>query len=155
MPYSKPPAFCFLLWGVFASILLVSCFKGGVQPLQVRTSTPVVQPAPGMPAMSAFLYRGVFSATPGISITGQAKISLDSGRHILLLDSFAVSSGPDLKVYLAKEYPPVNFINLGALQRNSDHQLFPIPAAVDFSAYRYVLIHCQQYNHLFGYATLQ
>jgi len=105
--------------------------------------------------MPAFLYRGVFAPTSGINISGQAKISLDSGRHLLLLDSFSVSSGPDLKVYLAKEYPPANFINLGALQRNSGSQLYPIPAGIDFSAYRYVLIHCQQYNHLFGYATLQ
>lgn len=152
---SKPPAFRVFLWGLLPSILLVSCFKGDVQPLQVRTTTPVVQPVTGMSAMHAFLYRGVFAATPGISISGQAKISLDSGRHLLLLDSFSVSSGPDLKVYLAKEYPPANFINLGALQRNSGPQLYPIPAGVDFSAYRYVLIHCQQYNHLFGYATLQ
>ncbi|MBI2272672.1 MAG: DM13 domain-containing protein [Bacteroidetes bacterium] len=152
---SKPPAFRVFLWGLWPGILLVSCFKGDVQPLQVRTTTPVVQPVTGMSATPAFLYRGVFTATSGISISGQAKISLDSGRHLLLLDSFSVSSGPDLKVYLAKEYPPANFVNLGALQRNSGTQLYPIPAGVDFSAYRYVLIHCQQYNHLFGYATLQ
>lgn len=155
MPYSKPPALRLFLVAVLPGILLVSCFKGDVQPLQTRVSTPVMQPVTGMSAMPAFLYRGEFAATPGISIAGQAKISLDSGRHILLLDSFSVSSGPDLKVYLAKEYPPVNFINLGALQRNSGPQLYLIPAAVDFSAYSYVLIHCQQYNHLFGYAALK
>lgn len=152
---SKPPAFRVFLWGLLPGILLTSCFKGDIQPLQVRTTTPVVQPITGMSVMPAFLYRGVFAPTSGINISGQAKISLDSGRHLLLLDSFSVSSGPDLKVYLAKEYPPANFINLGALQRNSGSQLYPIPAGIDFSAYRYVLIHCQQYNHLFGYATLQ
>lgn len=152
---AKSPAFRYLLWGLLPSILLVSCFKGDIQPLQVRTTIPVVQPVTGMTVMPAFLYRGVFTAAPGISISGQAKISLDSGRHLLLLDSFSVSSGPDLKVYLAKEYPPANYINLGALQRNSGTQLYPIPTGVDFAAYRYVLIHCQQYNHLFGYATLQ
>lgn len=155
MPYSKPPVFRFFLWGVLPCILLVSCFKGDVQPLQVTTITPVLQPVPGMTAMPAFLYRGVFAPTAGVNITGQAKISLDSGRHVLLLDSFSVSSGPDLKVYLSREYPPVNFINLGALQRNSGSQLYPIPAGVDFTAYSYVLIHCQQYNHLFGYAALK
>jgi hypothetical protein len=152
MPFVKPTAFPLFLVSVLVSLLLVSCFKGDVQPLQVRAGTPVTQPVSGM---SAFLYRAVFAATPGISIAGQAKISFDSGRHILLLDSFSVSSGPDLKVYLAKEYPPANFINLGALQRNNGQQFYPIPAGVDFSAYKYVLIHCQQYNHLFGYAALQ
>lgn len=151
---SKPPVFRVFLWGLLPGILLTSCFKGDIQPLQVRT-TSVVDPGTGMPAIAAFLYRGVFAATPGISIAGQAKIALDSGRHNLFLDSFSVSSGPDLKVYLAKEYPPVNYINLGALQRNNGTQLYPIPAGVDFTTYRYVLIHCQQYNHLFGYATLQ
>lgn len=155
MPYSKPPALRLFLWGVLSCTLLVSCFKGDVQPLQGTTIAPVLQPVAGMSGMPAFLYRGVFAPTAGINITGQAKISLDSGRHILLLDSFSVSSGPDLKVYLSREYPPVNFINLGALQRNSGNQLYTIPTAVDFTAYKYVLIHCQQYNHLFGYATLQ
>lgn len=155
MSSSKPPAFRVFLWGLLPSILLTSCFKGDIQPLQVRTTMPVVQPVTGMSVVPAFLYRGVFAPTSGINVSGQAKIALDSGRHLLLLDSFSVSSGPDLKVYLAQAYPPANYINLGALQRNSGTQLYPIPAGIDFSTYKYVLIHCQQYNHLFGHATLQ
>lgn len=153
MVFIKPPALYFLSLIIFLSIVLVSCFKGDVMPLQATTDNTAT--GAGQHAKPDTLYRGVFSATSGITITGVAKIFKDSTNHVLQLDSFAVSAGPDLKVYLAKEYPPVNFINLGPLQRNSGSQLYKIPDGVNFSEYSYVLIHCQQYNHLFGYASLK
>ena len=34
-------------------------------------------------------------------------------------------------------------------------RLYNIPDAPDFSQYKYALIHCKQYNHLFGSAELR
>jgi len=153
MVFIKPSALQFLSLIIFSSVVLISCFKGDVMPLQATVSNTAT--GSGQRAKSDTLYRGIFSATSGITIMGVAKIFRDSTDHVLQLDSFAVSAGPDLKVYLAKEYPPVNFINLGSLQYNSGSQLYKIPAGVNFSEYSYVLIHCQQYNHLFGYASLK
>lgn len=108
------------------------------------------------PDSSAVLkYRGAFQPTAGITIAGSAKVYLTNGQYQLALDSFRVSNGPDLKVYLGKEYPPANFINLGALQSISGQQLYIIPGQPDFSVYNYALIHCQQFNHLFGIAELK
>ena len=107
------------------------------------------------PEASAIVkYRGVFQPTPGISISGIAKVYQKNNAYQLGLDSFSVSNGPDLKVYLSKEYPPVNFINLGSLQSTSGTQIYNIPGQPGFMEYKYVLIHCQQYSHLFGIATL-
>jgi len=126
-------------------VFIVSCTKNK------SPETPVMQ----APDSSAVIkYRGAFQPTPGISISGVAKVYQKNNAYQLSLDSFFVSNGPDLKVYLSKEYPPSNFINLGSLQSTSGMQVYNIPGQPDFTEYKYVLIHCQQYSHLFGIAAL-
>jgi len=71
------------------------------------------------------------------------------------LENFSSSNGPDLKVYLSKEKQPVNFVNLGSLKSTSGNQLYAIPSSVNVMDYNFALIHCQQYNHLFGFAQLK
>ena len=100
---------------------------------------------------SSLKYHGIFIPTSGISVSGQANIYQEGNEFRLQLDNFSISAGPDLKVYLSKSSTPNDFINLGNL---SSATVYPIPTQVDFSQYKYVLIHCQQYNHLFAVATL-
>ena len=124
---------------------IVSCTKNN------NPETLIIQ----SPDSTAILkYRGIFQPTSGITISGFAKVYQKNNTYQVNLDSFSVSKGPDLKVYLSREYPPANFINLGPLQSTSGMQVYNIPGQPDFSAYKYVLIHCQQYNHLFGIAAL-
>ena len=66
-----------------------------------------------------------------------------------------ISNGPDLHVYLSKEAFPVNFIDLGRIKSTSGNQLYTISGMPDFVQYKYALIHCQRYNHLFGSALLK
>lgn len=105
--------------------------------------------------VQATLKRGVFTATAGIRVMGTAKLVQQASGLKIQLDSFSVSAGPDLKVYLSQTAIPGNHLNLGNLQANSGVQYYPIPAGTNLSAYPFVLIHCQQYNHLFSYASLQ
>lgn len=109
---------------------------------------------PGTPAIPA-LKRGVFNPTSGIQVMGIAKIIQASGVLQVQLDSFSVSSGPDLKVYLSQAATPGSHLNLGNLKSSSGTQYYNIPAGTMVSDYSYVLIHCQQYNHLFSYAKLR
>lgn len=103
-------------------------------------------------AQSSILkYQGVFNPTSGIAVTGEAKIYLEGNQYKLQLDNFTISSGPDLKVYLSKSSTPTEFVNLGNL---SSATVYTVPSQVDFSEYKYVLIHCQAYNHLFAVAQL-
>ena len=96
-------------------------------------------------------YIGNFSPTSGILVTGSAKIFSDAGVNKLLLENFSISSGPDLKVYLSKSNSPTQFVNLGNLNPTT---IYTIPAQVNLTEYKFVLIHCQQYNHLFAIAQL-
>ena len=75
--------------------------------------------------------------------------------HMLQLENVSISNGPDLHVYISKEVIPVNYIDLGRLQSISGNQVYQIPGDPDFTKYKYALIHCQRYNHLFGSAELR
>lgn len=135
---------------LFSTVLLVfflsSCTK------ENTAITPLAE-TPDTTAVAK--YRGAFIPTSGISIGGFAKVYQQNNQYQLALDSFFVSNGPDLKVYLSKEYPPVNFINLGPLQSISGQKVYNIPGQPDFTVYKYALIHCQQFNHLFGIAEIK
>lgn len=101
--------------------------------------------------ISTLKYSGSFIPTSGINVNGQAKIYLDNNQYKLELQNFSISNGPDLKVYLSKSNTPTDFVNLGNLTSST---VYLIPQSVVLSEYKYVLIHCQQYNHLFAIAEL-
>ncbi|WP_284651208.1 DM13 domain-containing protein [Flavobacterium terrisoli] len=97
-------------------------------------------------------YDGTFVPTTGINVEGDVKIYRQNNTHSLQLEGFSISHGPDLKVYLSKMDTPSDFINLGDLNPNVTYQ---VPPQVNLADYPYVLIHCQQYNHLYAIAALQ
>ena len=108
--------------------------------------------AAGSVSQSAMLlYSGNFYPTSGISVEGSAQIFSDGGLNKLKLQNFTITDGPDLKVYVSKSNTPTDFVNLGNLNANT---IYSIPESVDVTQYKYVLIHCQQYNHLFAIAIL-
>ena len=96
-------------------------------------------------------YQGLFAPTSGINGSGIVKIFVENNQNKLVLENYTVESGPDLKVYLSKSNVPNNFVNLGNLNAAT---VYSIPQRVDLKEYKFVLIHCQQYNHLFAVAEL-
>lgn len=104
--------------------------------------------------MSIEKAKGSFSNGPYGTASGQAKIYAVGSGAQLALENFSSSNGPDLKVYLSKEKDPVNFINLGDLKATSGNQLYDIPNNIKTTDYKYVLIHCKRFNHLFGFAEI-
>ncbi len=88
------------------------------------------------------------------TVMGKVNIYLKGQSYQLELKDFSVTNGPDLHVYLSKEIQPVNFIDLGNLKSTNGNQLYDISGTPDFSVYKYALIHCQQYDVLFGKSEL-
>lgn len=99
-------------------------------------------------------FRGVFQNGPYGTVSGSVMVYQANGKFHLKLSKFSTTNGPDLKVYLAQEIQPVNFIKLGDLKSTSGNQVYDIMGTPDLLLYRYALIHCEQYNHLFGSAEL-
>jgi len=132
-------------------VLVVSCTK--------QNSTPVEMLNEMLPPDSTgtdnLKFAGNFSNGPFGSATGTAKVYLQNNQYLLALTDIAVSNGPDLHVYLSRELQPIHFIDLGKLKSTKGNQLYEITGSPDFLQYSFALIHCQQYNHLFGSAALK
>lgn len=127
-------------------VLLTSCKKNNTPNIilnEMPDSTAVVQ------------VTGAFNNGPYGNVSGEARVLLTGTKYELKLMNFNSSNGPDLRVYLSREMLPVNFIDLGALKATGGNQVYDIPGAPDLSQYKYALVHCRRYNHLFGWALLQ
>lgn len=138
-----------LLVSAITLILLASCVKENT-PL-----TPPVNPNPVDTMIAGLRYSGEFQNGPFGTVRGYARVYQQNNQYFLLLDSFSSSNGPDLYVYLSKEVQPVNYISLGRLQAVTGNQEYAISGSPEFSQYKYALIHCQRFNHLFGVAELR
>ncbi|WP_264520574.1 DM13 domain-containing protein [Flavobacterium sp. N1994] len=123
--------------------IFASCQEEG--PLTKDSQAEVITPT------AVLKYSGTFVPTDGIVVSGKAKIYLENNQYKVQLDNFSISDGPDLKVYLSKAATPNQFVNLGNL---TSQTVYLIPANVNVADYSHVLIHCQQYNHLFAIAAL-
>lgn len=137
----------FLVISVMLLFPLLSCVKENtpVTPIDDRVDT----------TMAMNRYSGTFGNGPYGSVSGTARIYSIDGGQVLALENFSSSNGPDLHVYISREVQPANFIDLGRLQSVSGNQLYTVPENIDYTIYKYVLIHCQRYNHLFGGAELR
>jgi Electron transfer DM13 len=120
-----------------------------------KHNTPTVPADDMVDSTAMVLYSGQFVNGPYGNVNGIARIYIQNGQYSLALENVSISNGPDLHVYLSKEILPANFIDLGRLQSVAGNQVYTITGNPDFSIYKYALIHCKQYNHLFGSAELR
>lgn len=95
--------------------------------------------------------------------TGKASlIKLPGGAHSVQFASLNTSDGPDLYVYLSPHASSSSektfgqgFTSLGKLKGNRGDQVYQIPAGVDVSAIRSVVIWCQRFSAGFAVAPLE
>jgi len=79
---------------------------------------------------------------------------LENSQHILRLEDFSSTNGPDLYVYLASDTGASDYVSLGRLKANNGNQNYDIPEGTDLAKYDTVLIWCKQFSVLFGSAKL-
>lgn len=116
---------------------------------------------PDMPAEPTVLLQGSFiDIDPIHGAEGSATIyELPDGERLLRFEDFRSKNGPDLHVYLSTEAPTSTFaglgdaeVHLGALKGNVGNQNYEIPADVDLSQYRSVVIYCVPFRVVFSTA---
>ena len=131
---------------ILMSVILFSCKK------EEEASTVAINET--VDTNAVLRYTGPFTSGPFGTVTGKAEVYELNAMFILKISDFNTSNGPALHVYLAKEAMPVNYIDLGSLKSTSGSQVYNIPAMPDFSQYKYISIHCVDFNHLFGSALI-
>jgi len=93
--------------------------------------------------------------------SGRAAIyQLPDGSHVLRLEEFSVTNGPDLRVLLAGHPAPTSsaelgdYLELGPLKGNMGNQNYAIPANTDLSQFKSIVIYCKPFHVVFSTATL-
>lgn len=108
------------------------------------------------------LSRGSFYNLAHFSSGEAAVYQLADGARILRLQNFSVDNGPDLYVYLVPIDPVPNasgsdipgYYSLGRLKGNVGDQNYELPADLDLSQYKSVVIWCQAFAVPFAAAPL-
>ena len=116
---------------------------------------------PEMPAEPVALAQGSFiDIDPIHGAVGSATIyELPDSSRVLRFEDFRSKNGPDLHVYLSTEAPTSTFaglgdneVHLGALKGNVGSQNYDVPADIDLSQYRSVVIYCVPFRVVFSTA---
>lgn len=87
--------------------------------------------------------------------SGNAKIyEAKDGKRTLVFENLKSDAGPDLRIYIANDKAVTNFVELSNKVENGN-KMYDIPAKVDLSKQKFVLIWCKQFSVLFGHAELK
>jgi hypothetical protein len=162
-----------LTW-YLASPLVLSRTLDEPAPILSAGATPTAQATPsvtGQPTETArpslpsppptappFATSGSFAGADDFHFGRGTALLLETEPETLVvrLQDFAVRNGPDLHVYLspsAEGYAD-GAIELGPLKADKGNQNYDVPAGVDPSAIRSVVIWCKQFSVLFATAPL-
>jgi len=135
-------------FGVLVLFCLVSAFTK-----QNATSTEALMET--IEVSNSMSLKGKFENGPFGIVSGNAFISFSNNQKNLVLENLSSSNGPDLHVYLSKEIQPINFIDLGRLKSINGTQVYSIDSNLNIKDFKFALVHCQQFNHLFRSANIQ
>jgi hypothetical protein len=149
--YLIPMAICLLS--------VISCNKADdpaptTVDMMKNPETPEISPGTGQINKT-----GIFTSYAH-NLMGSALFNIDStNRRVLKLESFTMTQGPDVRVYIAKSnnYSKANVLEVTKLASGYSNQSlhFEITSSTYSEDYKFVLVYCLQYNSLFGYAELK
>jgi Electron transfer DM13 len=126
---------------------------------EAPAAAPAATEAPAAPAARTGSFTRVDSSHWA---EGQAILTVVDGKPVVQLRGFTAARGPDLFVVLSGNPSPTDgttvhdgvFAELAPLQANSGDQDYAIPANIDLSAVKSVVIYCKQFSVVFSVATL-
>jgi Electron transfer DM13 len=116
-------------------------------------------------AQAMLLARGLFGGAIDVihHANGTASVyRLSDGSRLLRLENFKSTNGPNLYVYLSGNASPRNSAQLSEagdfevspLKGNIGNQNYPLPAGLDLSKFKSVVIYCKHFHVVFGSAPL-
>jgi hypothetical protein len=130
---------------------------------EMAAEEAMVEPT-AAPAGPVALASGGFTQIDALhGAAGNATIyRLPEGNLVLRLENFEAQNGPDLRVGLSGHPMPRNnaelhdggYIELAVLKANQGNQNYELPADLDPSAFRSVVIYCKAFSVVFSTAEL-
>jgi hypothetical protein len=131
------------LFVALASILFISCKKNTPENALEILPTGTV------------LVSGNFISS-GHTTTGTVKIILDTSNiKRLVFENFRTENGPDLRVWLSPNNNASPYQEVGRLTAVNGNFSYELNAGINHTVNKRVLIWCENFSVLFGYAILQ
>lgn len=143
--------------GVAFAIFVLAYFQPQKIFIDARVhEAPPTAPTTPMPGMGG-TFKGLAHGASGRA----SVLDVAGGGKVLRFEDFDVSNGPDLFVYLSSVEPgasesafPGEFLNISRLKGNVGDQNYSLPADVDLSRFRSVVIYCKRFSTAFAVAPL-
>ena len=137
--------FCHVALVLLLAITLMACKKSALD--YVNEDIPV--------SGGVMLTKGNFMRSSH-STSGTARIVKDSAnRRFLVFENFSTDNGPDLRVWLSKNTSAAQYQEVGKLTAVAGNFSYELAANIDPVLYNHVLIWCEDFSVLFGYAVLK
>jgi hypothetical protein len=140
-------------------------------PAKPAATAAAMEAMPAKPAATAAsagpvaLSSGNFTRVDAIhSAEGTATIyRLEDGKLVLRLENFKSTNGPDLFVGLSGHPMPRSksevydqgYVQIAPLKGNQGNQNYELPADIDLSVFKSVVIYCRAFNVVFSTAELK
>ena len=141
--------------------VMVAMSKMNQAPLAEAMPPAMNAAAAGPEVVSSGSFRDADSFHRG---SGTATVyRLPDGSHLLRLEDFEVTNGPDLRVLLAAAADPQSreelqaggYAHLEKLKGNIGNQNYEIPADIDPATQGSVIIYCMPFHVIFSVASLE
>lgn len=136
---------CFILV-VFASFSFVACKKSAAD--YANEANPV----PGGDNVSLGNFMRSSHDTRG---TARVVTDTISGKKYLVFENFRTDNGPDLRVWMSRSTSASQSRELGKLTAVSGNFSYELTPDIDPLVFNHVLIWCEDFSVLFGYAILR
>jgi hypothetical protein len=131
-------------------------------PVSTTVSAPVEASAEPPAETAKEVATGEWRSLEHATMGKASLISLPGGGHSVQFAALDTSDGPDLYVYLSPHSSDSSektfgegFTSLGKLKGNRGDQVYEIPAGVDVSTIRSVVIWCKRFSAGFAVAPLE
>lgn len=129
---------------ILTSLIFISCKKNALDNAEEVLPSGTV------------IATGSFVSSSGHTTTGTAKIVVDgSNVKRLVFENFRTDNGPDLRVWLSPNNNGSPYQEAGPLKAVNGNFSYELSSAINHTTNNRVLIWCEDFSVLFGYAILQ
>lgn len=149
-------------WAFRPELLFVDARVSEAFPAATTSASAGWAAMPSAPSGAKVLSSGTFTGYAH-ETDGTATVYEVDGKRVLRLSDFRTSNGPDVKITLvaaadAKDDATVKragYVNIAPMKGNVGDQNYELPADLDLSKYRTVVIWCERFAVNFGAAPLR
>jgi len=122
-----------------------------VLPIPTTATSPIVQTGQAQPRIIA---QGALVPKEHAA-EGTVLLIEQNGKKILRFENFRTDNGPDLKIYMSRDFQNKDYVSLGDIKATQGNVNYELPSTIDTNTYNHVLIWCEQFRVLFSGAELK